>query len=369
MIEPLPPPPPAAPRPLAGLSAALVFVVLAAFFFIGVPAQLMNLAWGMWFTEVFLFLGIPLAALRLTGRDPLRTTGLAGFSPKALATGFAFGAINYAAWAVPLMLLAEHLFPRRLVEAFDSAQVFRDRGAVELVALGLGVAVAAPVCEELFFRGVVQPGFATWAKGARAVLLTSILFSLFHFDPVGFVARLELGVLFGVLALRSRSLWAGIGAHAANNLISTAAFFATGGAGAPQEADPPVGAVIAMVVGGNLALAALALAVRRFPGLLRSPLPAEDTPAPRAPVAAVVGPWVGGALAAIGLVVLLDSNGIALSYYDQRYPVKEPAADAGTDERRAYQELKATRSKARRGEVPLDDYFEQRRLASEGEKR
>lgn len=369
MIDPQPLPQPPAPVPLSGLSAALVFVLLGAFVFIGVPAQMMNLAWGMWFTEVFLFLGIPLVALRLTGRDALRTTGLAGFSPKALATGFVAGAVNYAAWAVPLTLLAGHLFPRELVERFDSAQVFRDRSALELVALGLGVTVAAPVCEELFFRGVVQPGFATWAKGARAVLLTSLLFSLFHFDPVGFAARLELGVLFGVLALRSRSLWAGIGAHAANNLISTAAFFATGGGAGGQEADPPLAAVIAMVVLGNLALVGLAAAVRRFPALLEAPVPAQDTPAPRPGVAAVVGPWLFGALAALGLVVLLDSNGIVLNSYDQRYPVKEPAADAGAAEREAFGALKATRAKARKGEVPLDDYFEQRRLASEGERR
>ena len=369
MIDPLPLPPPPAPVPLAGLSAALVFVLLGAFVFIGVPAQLMNLAWGMWFTEVFLFLGIPLVALRLTGRDALRTTGLKGFSAKALATGFVAGALNYAAWAVPLMLLAEHLFPKKLVEAFDSAQVFRDRGPLELAALGLGVTLAAPICEELFFRGVVQRGVATWARGARAVLLTSILFSLFHFDPVGFVARFELGVLFGVLALRSRSLWAGIGAHAANNLLSTLAFFATGGAGGEEPGDPPVAAVLGMVVVGNLALAALGLAVRRWPSLLETTAPAEDTPAPRPAVAAVVGPWLGGALAAIGLVVLLDSNGIALNYYDQKYPVKEPAADAGTSEREAYAQLKATRAKARKGEVPLNDYFEQRRLASEGEKK
>ena len=39
------------------------------------------------------------------------------------------------------------------------------------------------------------------------MLVTAVIFSAFHFDPVGFVARVEFGVLFGALRLYTGSLW------------------------------------------------------------------------------------------------------------------------------------------------------------------
>ena len=57
---------------------------------------------------------------------------------------------------------------------------------------------------------------------ARAGLVTTaFVFSAFHLDPVGFLARFELGLLFGLFFFRTGSLWPGIAAHAANNLVST----------------------------------------------------------------------------------------------------------------------------------------------------
>lgn len=84
-----------------------------------------------------------------------------------------------------------------------------------------------PVIEEFLFRGLMQ----TWLKGIcgvrYAILLTALVFSLFHFSTSQGVANGELlvslfilGCFLGYVFERQRSLWASIGLHATFNIIS-----------------------------------------------------------------------------------------------------------------------------------------------------
>ena len=73
---------------------------------------------------------------------------------------------------------------------------------------------------------------------------------------MGFLARLQLGLLFGWLYWRTRSLGAAIGAHAGNNLISSAAFLVGRGSAGADE-DPSASAVLMLAALGGLALAGL----------------------------------------------------------------------------------------------------------------
>ena len=66
---------------------------------------------------------LPFIALQVTGRSPLRSTGL-DQPAKGLAAGFLLGVLNYAAWAVPLMWAAERFFPAELVEKYSAARLF-----------------------------------------------------------------------------------------------------------------------------------------------------------------------------------------------------------------------------------------------------
>lgn len=83
---------------------------------------------------------------------------------------------------------------------------------------------AAPVAEEVFFRGFLLQGFKESRLGSvGAVLVTALLFASVHiqydlFDMGSIVAA---GVLLGVVRLKSRSLWTCIGMHSLNNVIAT----------------------------------------------------------------------------------------------------------------------------------------------------
>lgn len=94
-----------------------------------------------------------------------------------------------------------------------------------LIANIVVIALAAAICEELFFRGGVQRILAGEFNYHIAVWLTAILFSAIHLQFGGFIPRLILGVSFGYIAIWSRSLYPSIIAHFINNGIAVLSFF------------------------------------------------------------------------------------------------------------------------------------------------
>ena len=73
-VGPTVPPPLHPPHP--ALAAALAFGL---FVTLGAVTQLLNAAFGIWFTEIFIFLGVPWVMLRRSGYEPAGYTGLTPF--------------------------------------------------------------------------------------------------------------------------------------------------------------------------------------------------------------------------------------------------------------------------------------------------
>lgn len=325
--------------PTARFFAVWTVFTLGTYVAVGSTAQMLHLAWGLWFSEVVLFAGLAVIGWQLSGLAARPMLGMTRFEGRSFGLGVAFGAVNYFAWALPLMALAEAVFPKAWVEAFDSARLFARNSPLELALAIAGATLAAPFCEELFFRGFVQRGFP---EPPRGIVMTAIIFSAFHFDPVGFTARFELGVLFGVLAWRAGSVWPAIGAHAANNTVSTLLFFASRGSSDDQLAWwVPAGSFVV----GNALLFALA----RLPaGGLSVREPTRRVAAEAKTPAQRFAPWLVGGVASFALLLLVDWRGVALNLVDAR--TQPPEAVRRRDD------VKALRAKARAGEVPLDDY-------------
>lgn len=90
------------------------------------------------------------------------------------------------------------------------------------VALLAG-AVAAPVLEELLFRGVILNGLLRSQQPWVAIGQSALLFGLIHFNPAQSASAAVLGLLLGWLYYRTRSLGLCIALHAINNGIGFAA--------------------------------------------------------------------------------------------------------------------------------------------------
>lgn len=81
------------------------------------------------------------------------------------------------------------------------------------------VAILAPIIEESLFRGIIMHGLMKNYKNTYAILVSALLFSLFHLNPWQMTYTFFLGLFLGWLMVRSRSLPLCIIAHSINNII------------------------------------------------------------------------------------------------------------------------------------------------------
>jgi len=93
-------------------------------------------------------------------------------------------------------------------------------GIPDLVIAVLVMALAPAIFEEVFFRG----GFQNMMQRATgkmwvSILITSLLFSAIHFSFYGFLSRVALSIVLGLLYAHTQNIWMPIVAHFINNAM------------------------------------------------------------------------------------------------------------------------------------------------------
>lgn len=88
------------------------------------------------------------------------------------------------------------------------------------------VAILVPIVEEVFFRGMIITFLTNATHAIIAVLISALVFALFHIDPSYFsinqvIYIFCLGTVFGTAAMVTRSIWPGVLMHALNNALGT----------------------------------------------------------------------------------------------------------------------------------------------------
>jgi sodium transport system permease protein len=125
------------------------------------------------------------------------------------------GLTQAAAEWFPELLRATH----PLIEILVAVQAGADFGAAQLVTYLLAFALVPALCEEIAFRGFVLRGLHQGFRPRNAVLLSSFFFALFHMNVFLFVPMFVLGVILGLLTIRSRSLLPAISFHLLHNSV------------------------------------------------------------------------------------------------------------------------------------------------------
>lgn len=92
-----------------------------------------------------------------------------------------------------------------------------------LVLLIVCVAIGAPVVEEIFYRGLVQPALIRKTNVPVGIALASAIFGAVHFALVEFLPLTVVGLAFGILAHRTGRLMPAIIAHVTFNAFTLAA--------------------------------------------------------------------------------------------------------------------------------------------------
>lgn len=82
------------------------------------------------------------------------------------------------------------------------------------------IAIAAPIIEETLFRGLLFSSLRTYFGLWTAIVISAAVFSALHFELIGFVPRLTLGIGLGYLYVKTGSLFPSIGLHGLNNFVA-----------------------------------------------------------------------------------------------------------------------------------------------------
>jgi membrane protease YdiL (CAAX protease family) len=134
------------------------------------------------------------------------------------------------------------------------------------------IGAAAPIAEELFFRGYCQTRLSERWGPAVGVGVTSVLFGVFHMNLVQGLCAGVIGVYFGWSAERSGSVRPAMLAHMANNTFALALAMAAGPG--PPEGTEGGGLALAVVLGSLVAAAAVWQFARAYPTKARATAPA-----------------------------------------------------------------------------------------------
>lgn len=90
------------------------------------------------------------------------------------------------------------------------------------------IAVTPAICEEFLFRGIVFKNFERITLRRSAMILTGLIFALFHFHPFNLVPLVILGFYLTFIVYYSESIFTAVACHFINNFISAYSVFIFG---------------------------------------------------------------------------------------------------------------------------------------------
>ena len=101
------------------------------------------------------------------------------------------------------------------------------RSVWDLLLAIVAIAVVPAIVEELYFRATLQKIITDWSgKPITAIVITAMLFSAFHFSYFGFLSRMSLGIVLGLIYYYTKTIWLPIFMHFVNNAIGVSALYA-----------------------------------------------------------------------------------------------------------------------------------------------
>jgi len=124
---------------------------------------------------------------------------------------------------IGLILISSYLSPILAQSRDEMFMIEAYKTSVWPALLGISVVVFAPLFEEGFFRGFLFVGLERSRLGPTGtVILTAVAWALLHlqYDIFGMATILVLGLVFGIVRLKTGSLWSTLLLHSIWNLVA-----------------------------------------------------------------------------------------------------------------------------------------------------
>jgi membrane protease YdiL (CAAX protease family) len=90
----------------------------------------------------------------------------------------------------------------------------------QFILIFIAAAIVAPLTEEMLFRGYLQGVLEKATFARKAIIVSAFIFTFVHFNPWWTLEIFIIGILIGIIAWRSGSIFPGIIVHGINNALS-----------------------------------------------------------------------------------------------------------------------------------------------------
>jgi membrane protease YdiL (CAAX protease family) len=187
--------------------------------------------WAITIAEIPLWLGLLAPvwwASTRKGLGSLRADFGLEMRPRDIPIGLAAGVVAQIAIGLASTWIYD-LLGADTDKLGETAEELADRavGAGNVVLLVLVVVVGAPIVEELFYRGLWMRSLERrTGSPAVALVVSSLIFGIAHFQPWDLIALAPAGLVFGYLAQRFGRLGPAIWAHVGFNALAVVALLA-----------------------------------------------------------------------------------------------------------------------------------------------
>ncbi|MGV8145947.1 MAG: type II CAAX prenyl endopeptidase Rce1 family protein [Alkaliphilus sp.] len=197
-------------------SNILYFIGAFLFIFVGSYFQMREIFSGLLITQIFVILIPPLLYLILKKVNIKKTMR---FNKLSIKHGLLIVAITFLMYPVAVTANLIGMFLLSLVGNLNIPELPIAHDFIGYLKTMAVISLAAGICEEVFFRGFIMAGYEKLGK-RNAVIISAVLFGIFHFNIYNLLGPIVLGLIWGYLVVLTNSLYAGIVGHIVHNGIA-----------------------------------------------------------------------------------------------------------------------------------------------------
>ncbi len=192
-------------------------IALLAFYYLGSYWQSKDAISGLMRTQIFIILLPPFVITRLLKLDKKEIFRQKMTKPVNFGLVI-LGALPLAIAASSLASLVNLIYPipPEYLEKLAGLISMEDTSLLHAIVV---IGLLPGVCEELMFRGFITRFFEngkTWIP----IIISALLFAIYHLDPFRLLSTFLLGIYMGFLLYKTKSIFIPILAHALNNSIA-----------------------------------------------------------------------------------------------------------------------------------------------------
>ena len=145
-----------------------------------------------------------------------QTFALRNFKLKYLLQGIVMMLVSLG-----IVILIQNLLLNFFPNLGETAELISNLMINESIVIQLLVFALCPaICEEILFRGFILHSLNVKNKPVVAIVLTSVLFGVYHMNLLQFITGLLLGSVLGYITYKSKSIYPAMILHFMNNTIA-----------------------------------------------------------------------------------------------------------------------------------------------------